>query len=68
MLDLVAKTYFASLEDNKNEANGKLKGGKEHPRLVDKGVWKGKPTVCYVEVCGAFPGVRPFPAFPALAK
>ncbi|KAH9481406.1 Cytoplasmic tRNA 2-thiolation protein 2 [Psilocybe cubensis] len=51
MLDLVAKTYFAPLEAD-------FKGGMEHPRLVDKSVWKGKPYVCYVEVCGAFPGER----------
>jgi hypothetical protein len=37
----------------------KLKGGKEHPRnSPDKGVWKGKAAVCYVELCGAFPEVR----------
>ena len=36
-----------------------MKGGKEHPRnSADKGVWKGKAAVCYVEVCGAFPEVR----------
>ena len=53
MLDLVAKSYFAP----KAESDGKLKGGKDHPRNSDKGVWKGKAGVCYVEVCGAFPGV-----------
>jgi cytoplasmic tRNA 2-thiolation protein 2 len=36
----------------------KLKGGKEHPRNADKGVWKGKAAVAYVEICGAFPEVR----------
>ena len=30
-------------------------GGKDHPR--NERVWK-KVTVCYVEVCDAFPGVR----------
>ena len=62
VLDLVAKTYFAP----RSTANGldegvteeKLKGGKEHPRNADRGVWKGKAAVCYVEVCGAFPEVR----------
>ncbi|KAF8962794.1 hypothetical protein BDZ97DRAFT_1905179 [Flammula alnicola] len=36
----------------------KLKGGKDHPRNSDRGVWKGKPAVCFVEVCGAFPGEK----------
>lgn len=58
LLDVVAKTYFSTPEDVK-QANGKLKGGKDHPRLVDKSIWIGKPAVCYVEVCGAFPDVRP---------
>ncbi|KDR76276.1 hypothetical protein GALMADRAFT_225964 [Galerina marginata CBS 339.88] len=56
MLDLVAKTYFSPRSDE--DTDGKLKGGKEHPRNADKGVWKGKPGVCYVEVCGAFPGQK----------
>ncbi|KAF8806979.1 hypothetical protein BYT27DRAFT_7190689 [Phlegmacium glaucopus] len=59
VLDLVAKTYFAP----RSKANGldefmteeKLKGGKEHPRNADKGVWKGKAAVAYVELCNAFP-------------
>ena len=66
VLDLVAKTYFAprSTSTTTTTTDGlgegeKLKGGKEHPRnSADKGVWKGKPAVCYVEVCGAFPEVR----------
>ena len=61
VLDLVAKTYFAPLSATTNDGPGegeKLKGGKEHPRnSADKGVWKGKAAVCYVEVCGAFPEV-----------
>ena len=60
VLDLVAKTYFAplSIDDGLGEGE-KLKGGKEHPRnSADKGVWKGKAAVCYVEVCGAFFDVR----------
>lgn len=59
MLDILAKTYF-STQENIKEANGKLKGGKDHPRLIDKGIWKGRPVVCYVETCGAFADVRPF--------
>jgi cytoplasmic tRNA 2-thiolation protein 2 len=53
LLDLVAKTYFAPRTDDPE----KLKGGKKHPRNTDKSVWKGRPAVCFVEVCGAFPGV-----------
>lgn len=53
LLDLVAKTYFAPHTDDPE----KFKGGKEHPRNADKSVWKGRPAVCFVEVCGAFPGV-----------
>ena len=60
VLDLVAKTYFAPIsteEDGLGEGE-KLKGGKEHPRnSADKGVWKGKAAVCYVELCGAFSDV-----------
>lgn len=53
LLDLVAKTYFAPRTDDPE----KMKGGKEHPRNADKSVWKGRPAVCFVEVCGAFSGV-----------
>ncbi len=56
MLDLVAKTYFAQRTSDTEER----RGGKEHPRNLDQRVWKGKPVVCFVEVCGAFDGVRPF--------
>lgn len=65
LLDLVAKTYFGapSATDIEEEAPPlKPKGGKEHPRnMTGEGseVWKGVPAVCYVEVCGAFPGVSP---------
>lgn len=62
VLDLVAKTYFAPRSPTDGLGEGtteeKLKGGKEHPRNADKGVWKGKAAVGYVEVCGAFPEVR----------
>ncbi|KAJ3506638.1 hypothetical protein NLJ89_g6759 [Agrocybe chaxingu] len=53
LLDLVAKIYFPVRHNGET-----LKGGKDHPRNADKGVWKGKPVVCYVEVCGAFPGEK----------
>ena len=56
LLDLVAKTYFAP----RPLANEAVKGGKDHPRNAERRVWKGKPVVCYVEVCGAFPDVRFF--------
>ncbi|KIM39810.1 hypothetical protein M413DRAFT_446735 [Hebeloma cylindrosporum] len=58
LLDLVAKTYFAprTIGDAKDDAA--LKGGKDHPRNAEKGIWKGNPAVCYVEVCGAFPGEK----------
>lgn len=62
VLDLVAKTYFAlrSKADGLGEGTTeeKLKGGKGHPRNADKGVWKGRAAVGYVEVCGAFPEVH----------
>lgn len=52
LLDLVAKTYFAPRENDEH-----ARGGKEHPRNLDKQIWKGKPIVCYVDVSGAFPEV-----------
>jgi cytoplasmic tRNA 2-thiolation protein 2 len=55
LLDLVAKTYFAP----RPPATEFVKGGKAHPRNAERRVWKGKPAVCYVELCGAFPDVRP---------
>lgn len=54
MLDLVAKTYFAQRTSDAEER----RGGKEHPRNLDQGVWKGTAAVCFVEVCGAFDDVR----------
>lgn len=54
LLDLVAKTYFAP----RSPATKPVKGGKSHPRNAERRVWRGKPVVCYVEVCGAFPDVR----------
>jgi cytoplasmic tRNA 2-thiolation protein 2 len=57
VLDLVAKSYFAP-RSTADGATEKWKGGKEHPRNADKGVWKGTAAVGYVEVCGAFPEVR----------
>ncbi|KAF8149897.1 hypothetical protein B0H34DRAFT_757084 [Crassisporium funariophilum] len=77
VLDLVANSYFAQRGaggDDGGATEEKLKGGTDHPRNAEKGVWKGKPAVCYVEVCGATPGeedrteeihaiVKNYPAF-----
>ncbi|KAF4614224.1 hypothetical protein D9613_007796 [Agrocybe pediades] len=54
LLDLVAKTYYASRSAEDDTGKGKIRGGTEHPRNSET-VWKGRPAVCYVEVCGAFP-------------
>jgi len=56
LLDIVAKTYFTPRDFDEDEA-AKAKGGTNHPRNQDDGIWKGRPTVCYVEVRGAFPNV-----------
>ncbi|KII89983.1 hypothetical protein PLICRDRAFT_108412 [Plicaturopsis crispa FD-325 SS-3] len=49
--DLVSRCYFSPEVAAPDDA----KGGKDHPRNVR--VWK-KATVCYVEICNAFPGMR----------
>jgi len=54
LLDILAKTYFTP----RQSGDDLLKGGKDHPRNTDRGVWKGIPVACYVEVCGAFDKVR----------
>lgn len=62
VLDLVAKTYFVprSTANSLGESveGETLKGGKEHPRNADKGVWMGKAAVVYVEICSAYPEVH----------
>ena len=70
LLDLVNRSYFpsynqtgdaASTEQTKNSGTGlrdekaERRGGKDHPRNLK--VWD-KGSVCYVEICGAIPGVR----------
>ncbi|OJA08483.1 hypothetical protein AZE42_02862 [Rhizopogon vesiculosus] len=53
LLDIVHNTYFSSrppLDDS-----GKPRGGTNHPRNAS--VWPSC-SVCYVEVCGAFAGMR----------
>ena len=50
LLDLVHKCYFAL-----DKSTMPTDGGRDHPR--HERVWK-KITLCYVEVCDAFPGVR----------
>lgn len=56
LVDLIVKTYFSPRPPVTTEIS---KGGKDHPRNTERRVWKGNPAVCYVEVCGAFPDVRP---------
>ncbi|KAH7909493.1 hypothetical protein BJ138DRAFT_1155079 [Hygrophoropsis aurantiaca] len=53
LLDIVHRIYFSN-ESVLNE-NEEPVGGKNHPRNAD--VWPSA-TVCYVEVCNAFPGMR----------
>jgi cytoplasmic tRNA 2-thiolation protein 2 len=52
LLDLVSRCYFRSTDAGDDQPHG----GRNHPR--NGGVWS-KVTVCYVEVCNAFPGVSP---------
>jgi cytoplasmic tRNA 2-thiolation protein 2 len=49
LLDLISKVYFSPGMETK------LRGGTDHPRNTS--VWN-EATVCYVEICSAFPGVR----------
>ncbi|KAF9048629.1 hypothetical protein BJ165DRAFT_1039560 [Panaeolus papilionaceus] len=53
LLDLVVKTYFAPrgviTTDDDN-----LRGGTNHPRNKEQGVWEGRPTVCFVDTSSAF--------------
>lgn len=51
LLDIVHRTYFA----NEFFVDGEPRGGTNHPRNAN--VWTSC-TVCYVEVCNAFPEVR----------
>ncbi|TFK75222.1 hypothetical protein BDN72DRAFT_787883 [Pluteus cervinus] len=70
LLDLVNRSYFppsnstgdASSEQTKSgngiglrDEKAERRGGKDHPRNLR--VWD-KGSVCYVEICGAFPGMR----------
>ncbi|KZT73542.1 hypothetical protein DAEQUDRAFT_762001 [Daedalea quercina L-15889] len=50
LLDLVHRCYV-SMDESTMPADG----GKQHPR--HEKVWK-RVTVCYVEICDAFPGMR----------
>ncbi|KAI0725668.1 hypothetical protein C8Q72DRAFT_577178 [Fomitopsis betulina] len=50
LLDLVHQCYVTM-----DESTMPSDGGKQHPR--HEKVWK-KVTVCYVEICDAFPGMR----------
>ncbi|KAG5643017.1 hypothetical protein DXG03_001755 [Asterophora parasitica] len=55
LLDLVNQTYFSWHDPPIEDATGKPRGGKDHPRNAN--VWP-KATVCYVETCTAFPGAK----------
>lgn len=68
LLDLVAKSYFYRSSVAGSTGSGEASDvnaprGTEHPRNKarednDVGdVWKGKPAVCYVEICSVVPGV-----------
>ncbi|KAH9850268.1 hypothetical protein C2E23DRAFT_869999 [Lenzites betulinus] len=50
LLDLVHRCYVAL-----DKSTMPAEGGRDHPR--NERVWK-KVTVCYVEVCDAFPGMK----------
>ncbi|RPD59982.1 hypothetical protein L226DRAFT_612975 [Lentinus tigrinus ALCF2SS1-7] len=50
LLDLIYKCYIAL-----DKSTMPAEGGRDHPR--HERVWK-KVTVCYVEVCDAFPGMK----------
>ncbi|KAJ7756467.1 hypothetical protein DFH07DRAFT_820684 [Mycena maculata] len=55
LLDLVSQSYFSNHQGDSDNTMKGVRGGKDHPR--NTGVWK-KATVCYVEICHAFPGTR----------
>ncbi|KAG6817681.1 hypothetical protein H0H87_005440 [Tephrocybe sp. NHM501043] len=55
LLDLVYRTYFSFHDAPIDEATGKPRGGKDHPRNVL--VWP-KGAVCYVDTSSAFAGTR----------
>ncbi|KAK0469650.1 uncharacterized protein EV420DRAFT_1495894 [Desarmillaria tabescens] len=53
LLDLAHQAYFANRQgENKTENQ---QGGKDHPRNAP--IWP-KGSICYVEICSAFPGMR----------
>lgn len=53
LLDLVERSYFTA-QYVPLAADGTAKGGRDHPR--NEPIWK-RSSLCYVEVCAAFPGV-----------
>ncbi|TFK40395.1 hypothetical protein BDQ12DRAFT_711752 [Crucibulum laeve] len=70
LIDLVWRSYFERMEAEAQEEEKRNKhgergeeekekkeqrGGKDHPRKAK--VWK-KTMVCYIETCGAFPGMK----------
>lgn len=54
LLDMVAKEYLGYRAGADNGDGTDMRGGTAHPR--NKPIWK-HANVCYVEVCGAYPGV-----------
>lgn len=52
LLDLAYQAYFANRQGEDRIEN--QQGGKDHPRNAP--IWP-KGSICYVEICGAFPGV-----------
>ena len=56
LLDLITRYYIRSLKTG----DERPRGGKSHPH--NGGTWS-KVAVCYVEVCSAFPDVRPLSVF-----
>ncbi len=52
LLDLAYQAYFANRQGGGQ--NRDQQGGKDHPRNAP--IWP-KGSICYVEICGAFPGV-----------
>ncbi|KAH0585186.1 hypothetical protein H2248_008440 [Termitomyces sp. 'cryptogamus'] len=55
LLDLMYRTYFSFHDAPIDLTTGKPRGGKDHPRNLL--VWS-RGSVCYVEPCNAFPGMK----------
>ncbi|KAG7451187.1 uncharacterized protein BT62DRAFT_941926 [Guyanagaster necrorhizus] len=53
LLDLAYQAYFANRHEEDRTEN--QQGGKDHPRNAP--IWP-KGSICYVEICSAFPGMK----------